>query len=94
MSDAAQIQRRLEREKIARKSAEEIAEKKTRQLYKTNQDLSQLSENIKKRSVELQETLGYLTAIIDNMADGLLVVDTENQVKLVNNSFLQMFSLK
>ena len=94
MSDAAQIQRRLEREKIARKSAEEIAEKKTRQLYKTNQELSQLSENIKKRSVELQETLGYLTAIIDNMADGLLVVDTENQVKLVNNSFLQMFSLK
>ena len=93
MSDAAQIQRRLEREKIARKSAEEIAEKKTRQLYKTNQELSQLSENIKQRSVELQETLGYLTAIIDNMADGLLVVDTENQVKLVNNSFLQMFSL-
>ena len=94
MSDGAQIQRRLEREKIARKSAEEIAEEKTRQLYKTNQDLSQLSDNIKKRSVELQETLGYLTAIIDNMADGLLVVDTDNQVKLVNNSFLQMFCLK
>ena len=94
MSDVAQIQRRLEREKMARKSAEEIAEKKTRQLYNTNQDLSQLSENIEKRSIELQETLGYLTAIIDNMADGLLVVDTENQVKLVNNSFLQMFSLK
>ena len=94
MSDVAQIQRRLEREKMARKSAEEIAEEKTRQLYKTNQDLSQLSENIEKRSVELQETLGYLTAIIDNMADGLLVVDTENQIKLVNNSFSQMFCLK
>ena len=93
MSDVAQIQRRLEREKMARKSAEEIAEEKTRQLYKTNQDLSQLSENIEKRSIELQETLGYLTAIIDNMADGLLVVDTENQIKLVNNSFLQMFCL-
>ncbi len=94
MSDVERIQRRLEREKMARKSAEEIAEKKTRQLYNTNQDLSQLSENIEKRSVELQETLGYLTAIIDNMADGLLVVDAENQVKLVNNSFLQMFCLK
>ena len=94
MSDVAQIQRRLEREKMARKSAEEIAEEKTRQLYKTNQDLSLLSENNEKRSIELQETLGYLTAIIDNMADGLLVVDTENQVKLVNNSFLQMFCLK
>ena len=94
MSDASRIQRRLEREKMARKSAEEIAEEKTRQLYKTNQDLSQLSENIEKRSVELQETLGYLTAIIDNMADGLLVVDTTNHIKLVNNSFLQMFSLK
>ena len=94
MSDGAQIQRRLEREKIARKSAEEIAEEKTRQLYNTNQDLSHLSDNIKKRSVELQETLGYLTAIIDNMADGLVVVDTDNQVKLVNNSFLQMFCLE
>ena len=94
MSDVEQIQRRLDREKMARKSAEEIAEKKTRQLYQTNQDLSQLSENIEKRSGELQETLGYLTAIIDNMADGLLVVDTENQVKLVNNSFLQMFGVK
>ena len=94
MADVAQIQRRLEREKMARKSAEEIAEKKTRQLYKTNQDLSHLSENIEKRSAELQETLGYLTAIIDNMADGLLVVDTEHQVKLVNNSFLKMFCLE
>ena len=94
MSDVARIQRRLEREKMARKSAEEIAEKKTRQLYKTNQDLSQLSENIERHSVELQETLGYLTAIIDNMADGLLVVDAEHQIKLVNNSFLQMFCLK
>ncbi len=93
MSDVARIQRRLEREKMARKSAEEIAEKKTRQLYNTNQDLSQLSEKIEKHSVELEETLGYLTAIIDNMADGLLVVDAENQVKLVNNSFLQMFCL-
>ena len=94
MSDVARIQRRLEREKIARKSAEEIAEEKTRQLYKTNQDLSQLSENIEKHSVELQETLGYLTAIIDNMADGLLVVDSDDQIRLVNNSFLQMFCLK
>lgn len=94
MPDVEKFQRRLEREKMARKSAEEIAEEKTRQLYNTNQDLSQLSGNIEQRSVELQETLGYLTAIIDNMADGLVVVDTGNQVKLVNNSFLQMFCLE
>ena len=94
MSDAARIQRRLEREKTARKSAENIAEKKTRQLFETNQELSQLSESIKQRSVELQDTLGYLSAIIDNMADGLLVVDTTDKVKLVNQSFLAMFGLK
>ena len=30
--------------------------------------------------VELQDTLTYLTAIIDNMADGLLVTDTDGVI--------------
>ena len=94
MAELEQLQRRLDREKLARKSAEEIAEEKTRQLFENNQELSRLGESIKKRSIELQETLGYLTAIIDNMADGLLVVDPFNQIKLVNQSFVEMFDLK
>ena len=83
MGELEQLQRRLDREKLARKSAETIAEEKTRQLYENNQELLRLGEKTKQRSIELQETLGYLTAIIDNMADGLLVVDQSNQVKLV-----------
>lgn len=94
MAELEQLQRRLDREKLARKSAEDIAEEKTRQLFENNQELLRLGESIKKRSLELQETLGYLTAIIDNMADGLLVVDPSNQVKLVNQSFIDMFDLK
>ena len=93
MGEIEQLQRRLERERLARKSAEEITEEKTRQLYENNQELFRLGESSKEHGVELQKTLGYLTAIIDNMADGLLVVDTSNQVKLINQSFVEMFSL-
>ncbi|MEL6177620.1 MAG: ATP-binding protein [Myxococcota bacterium] len=83
MSDEAmlarleRLERRLQRERAARKAAEQIAEEKTRQLYATNG--------------ELQYTLGYLTAILDNMADALIVMDTEGQVKMVNHAALETF---
>ncbi len=93
MSDLERLQKRLEREKAARKSAENIAETKTRQLFENNRELSSLGESIKNRSIQLQETLGYLTAIIDNMADGLLVVDTSGRIKRVNQAFIDMFGL-
>lgn len=44
--------------------------------------------------VELQDTLTYLTAIIDNMADGLLVTDTDGVITRVNPALSEMFNLK
>jgi PAS domain S-box-containing protein len=44
--------------------------------------------------VELQDTLTYLTAIIDNMADGLLVTDTDGLVTRVNPALSEMFNIK
>lgn len=44
--------------------------------------------------VELQDTLTYLTAIIDNMADGLLVTDTDGMITRVNPALSEMFNLK
>lgn len=43
--------------------------------------------------VELQDTLTYLTAIIDNMADGLLVTDTEGVIARVNPALSEMLNL-
>jgi len=76
----ARLERRLARERAARKSAEQIAESQTLQLFEMNRDL--------------QEALGYLRTILDHMTDGLVVVDTTGTVKLVNTSFLKTFDLQ
>lgn len=44
--------------------------------------------------VELQNTLAYLTAVIDNMADGLLVTDTEGVITHINPALSFMFALR
>lgn len=44
--------------------------------------------------VELQNTLTYLTAVIDNMADGLLVTDTDGVITHVNPALSYMFALR
>jgi PAS domain S-box-containing protein len=43
--------------------------------------------------VELQDTLTYLNAVIDNMADGLLVTDTDGIITHMNPALSYMFDL-
>jgi len=44
--------------------------------------------------VELKNTLAYLTAVIDNMTDGLLVTDTDGVITHVNPALSYMFDLR
>jgi len=44
--------------------------------------------------VELQNTLAYLTAVIDNIADGLLVTDIDGVITHVNPALSSMFLLR
>jgi PAS domain S-box-containing protein len=44
--------------------------------------------------VELQNTLAYLTAVIDNMADGLLVTDIDGVITHVNPALSYMFAIR
>jgi len=57
VSDVQQLERRLERERRARKAAEAIAEEKTREIYATNVRLQQLNndleELVRQRTAEL-----------------------------------------
>ena len=57
MSEVERLQRRLEREKRARKSAEAIAEEKTREIYEANRKLqafnASLEEVVRDRTAEL-----------------------------------------
>lgn len=46
---------------------------------------------LKDAIVELQDTLAYLTTIIDNMADGLIVVDKDGIINHVNPAVSEMF---
>lgn len=79
MDPSERLKRRYERERAARKASEQIAEDTTRKLYSANE--------------ELRNTLTYLTAILDNMADGLSVIDMDKRVKLVNPAALRDLGL-
>ncbi|MEN2985931.1 MAG: ATP-binding protein [Thermodesulfovibrionaceae bacterium] len=46
---------------------------------------------LKDAVLELQDTLAYLTTIIDNMADGLIVVDKDGIISHVNPAASEMF---
>ncbi len=59
-----------------------------------NEVFDRYEQAIKDAIVELQNTLAYLTAVIDNMADGLLVTDTEGVITHVNPALSFMFALR
>lgn len=53
-----------------------------------------LEERVEVATEELQETLVYLSAIMDHLADGLLVVDAEGRIARYNPALLELFGLK
>lgn len=75
-----QLEVRLKRATESRKSTEAISEQKTNDLYQAK--------------TEIENALGYLHAILDNMDDGLLVVALDGEIKLVNRRAQQLFGLE
>lgn len=65
---------------------------------KANQELvrltNHLEEMVEQRTRELKETLAHLNAIIDNMADGLLVTDEQGRIARVNPALAEIFALE
>jgi PAS domain S-box-containing protein len=55
--------------------------------------VSDLKRAVADTTGELQDTLAHTQAILDNLADGLLVVDAEGLVSLFNPALLTMFGL-
>ncbi|MCB1172747.1 MAG: response regulator [Leptospiraceae bacterium] len=62
-----------------------------------NQELlkltNQLEDLVETRTRELKETLAHLTAIIDNMADGLLVSDEDGRILRMNPALVRIYEL-
>lgn len=58
-----------------------------------SQSKDQLEIRIKSATVELQDTLANLSSIIDNIADGLLVVDPQGRITRFNPALSRLFDL-
>lgn len=52
-----------------------------------------LEERVETATEELQEALVYLSAIVDNLADGLLVIDQNGKIARFNPALLVLFDL-
>lgn len=52
-----------------------------------------LEEVVEERTNTLKETLAHLSAIIDNLADGLLVTDKNGNIVRMNPAFLTMYGI-
>lgn len=55
--------------------------------------IATLEQKVEKATSELTDTLAYLEGILDNMADGLLVVDRQDHITLNNPALLHQFGL-
>lgn len=54
---------------------------------------SEMEHEVDKATGDLRENMAYLSAIIDNLADGLLVVSPEGRIALVNPSMREFYGL-
>lgn len=55
--------------------------------------VSDLKLAVANTTLELKDSLAHIQAIIDNLVDGLLVVDDEGRITLINPALLAMFGL-
>lgn len=64
---------------------------------RANDELTQLTDHLEEmvesRTRELKETLAHLTAIIDNIADGLLVTDVRGRITRINPALTNMYRM-
>ncbi|SMF07002.1 PAS domain S-box-containing protein [Desulfovibrio gilichinskyi] len=56
--------------------------------------ISGLERAVTNATSELQDTLTYMEVIIDNLADGLLVIDISGKISLTNPALAELFGLE
>ena len=82
------LERRFEREKLARKEAERILEEKALELYQANSDLHKLNESlevqIKKRTADLNSSRVRYKKLVESANEIVFEVDRNFQLIYVN----------
>lgn len=88
MDEIQLLQRKFERERLARQEAEQILEQKAIELHKTNEELQQLNENleqkIKERTIELERSEKRYRLIIESAQDFIFRTTPEGYFTYVN----------
>ncbi|MBF0564662.1 MAG: response regulator [Nitrospirae bacterium] len=78
-----------EKETILARHTEELENK----VQKRTTELSTSLEILAEKDIELTATLDYVNAVIDNMADGLLVVNGKHVITRVNEPLARLFNV-
>ena len=92
MADTDFWQKRLTREKAARQEAEDLLERKSTELFRTNQNLAEartrLEDEVKVRTKELRDT-------VDKLENEILKrKEVENRLRLSRDDAIQTADLK
>ena len=77
---------------VALPSADQLFEAKKLAENKNN-ELIQSNDQLIARSTELNDALAHIRIIINSIADGLLVIDTNNKITHENAALVNMFNL-
>ena len=94
MEEINVLKRRILRERMARKEAEAILEKKALELYEANEELRKLNESLEqkvaKRTQDLRRSEEKYRGIIEGMELGLLEVDLNHNIIRAYDWFADM----
>lgn len=97
MSEMDILNRRIDRERQARKQAEDILEQKAMELFDANTELRTLNEvleiKISERTQDLEINQSRLTTLISNLHTGVMVQDEDYNIVLTNQVFCDLFNL-
>ncbi len=97
MNEIEILNRRIERERQARKQAEVILEQKALELFNANIELRTLNEVleiiISERTHDLEISQSRFAALISNLHAGILIQDENFKVVLTNQIFCDLFGI-
>lgn len=98
MEDIELYKRALDRERKARKAAEQLLEEKAAKLFDVNLQLQQLNQNlehtVEARTDELSRVNVRLKTLVSNLNSGLLAEDEDRRIILINQQFCDILMVQ